>query len=190
MPLTLFSRKAKNVMVGLGYQEMIFNYLGSKKDYIERMNIDDSEIIEVANPMSENYQFVRPSIIASLLRAEAGSANAIFPHKIFEIGKVAFLDDKENTGTKTIQSLGFMTAAGNANFNSAASEVSSLLYFLDHEYKVEECEDPRFIPGRQAAVMVNGKKVGVFGEVHPQVLENWSITVPCVAGEFNLEELM
>ena len=190
MPLTLFSRKAKNIMVGLGYQEMIFNYLGSKKDYIEKMNIDDSKIIEVSNPMSENYQFVRPSIIASLLRAESGSANAIFPHKIFEIGKVAYLCQEENTGTRTRQSLGFMTAASNANFNSAASEVSSLLYFLDHEYKVAECDDPRFIPGRQAAIMVNGKQVGVFGEVHPQVLENWSITVPCVAGEIDIEEVM
>ena len=190
MPLTLFSRQAKNIMVGLGYQEMIFNYLGSKKDYIERMGIDDSKIIEVANPMSENYQFVRPSIIPSLLRAESGSANAIFPHKIFEIGKVAYLCDEENTGTRTRQSLGFMTASSNANFNSAASEVSSLLYFLDHEYKVAESDDPRFIPGRQAAIIINGKQAGIFGEIHPQVLENWSITVPCVAGEIDVEELM
>ncbi|MDY4211692.1 MAG: phenylalanine--tRNA ligase subunit beta [Treponema sp.] len=190
MPLTLFSRQAKNIMVGLGYQEMIFNYLGSKKDYIERMGIDDSKIIEVSNPMSENYQFVRPSIIPSLLRAESGSANAIFPHKIFEIGKVAYLCDEENTGTRTRQSLGFMTASSNANFNSAASEVSSLLYFLDHEYKVAESDDPRFIPGRQAAIIINGKQAGIFGEIHPQVLENWSITVPCVAGEIDVEELM
>ena len=190
MPLTLFSRQAKNIMVGLGYQEMIFNYLGSKKDYIERMGIDDSKIIEVSNPMSENYQFVRPSIIPSLLRAESGSANAIFPHKIFEIGKVAYLCDEENSGTRTRQSLGFMTASSNANFNSAASEVSSLLYFLDHEYKVAESDDPRFIPGRQAAIIINGKQAGIFGEIHPQVLENWSITVPCVAGEIDVEELM
>lgn len=190
MPLTLFSRQAKNIMVGLGYQEMIFNYLGSKKDYIERMGIDDSKIIEVANPMSENYQFVRPSIIPSLLRAESGSANAIFPHKIFEIGKVAYLCDEENSGTRTRQSLGFITASSNANFNSAASEVSSLLYFLDHEYKVAESDDPRFIPGRQAAIIINGKQAGIFGEIHPQVLENWSITVPCVAGEIDVEELM
>lgn len=190
MPLTLFSRQAKNIMVGLGYQEMIFNYLGSKKDYIERMEIDDSKIIEVSNPMSENYQFVRPSIIPSLLRAESGSANAIFPHKIFEIGKVAYLCDEENTGTRTRQSLGFITASSNANFNSAASEVSSLLYFLDHEYKVAESDDPRFIPGRQAAIIINGKQAGIFGEIHPQVLENWSITVPCVAGEIDVEELM
>ena len=38
--------------------------------------------------------------------------------------------------------------------------------------------------------MLNGKQIGVFGEVHPQVLENWAITVPCVAGEIDIEELM
>ena len=188
--VTLFSRKTKEIMVGLGYQEMIFNYLGSKRDYIDRMNISADKVIEILNPMSENYQFVRPSIIASLLRAESAAANAIFPHKIFEIGKVAFLDDSENTGTKTIQSLGFMTAANNANFNDLASEVASLIYFLDHKYEVKEANDPRFIPGRQAAVIVNGKQVGIFGEIHPQVLENWQIAVPCVAGEIDIEDLM
>ncbi|MCH5289463.1 MAG: phenylalanine--tRNA ligase subunit beta [Treponema sp.] len=188
--VTIFSRKTKEIMVGLGYQEMIFNYLGSKRDYIDRMNVDATDVIEIANPMSENYQFVRPSIIASLLRAESAAANALFPHKIFEIGKVAFLAPEENTGTKTVQSLGFMTAANNANFNDLASEVSSLLYFLDHKYEVKEVADPRFIPGRQAAILVDGKQVGIFGEVHPQVLENWQITVPCVAGEINLEALM
>jgi len=188
--VTLFSRKAKEIMVGLGYQEMIFNYLGSKHDYIEKMNISADNVIEILNPMSENYQFVRPSIIASLLKAESAAANAIFPHKIFEIGKVAFLEPAENTGTKTIQSLGFLTAANNANYNDLASEVATVLYYLDHEYKVVETQDPRFILGRQAGIIVNGKQIGVFGEIHPQVLENWQISVPCVAGELNLEEVM
>lgn len=188
--VTVFSRKTKEIMVGLGYQEMIFNYLGSKRDYIDRMCVSADKVIEIANPMSENYQFVRPSIIASLLKAESQAGQAVFPHKIFEIGKVAFLDSSENTGTKTIQSLGFMTAENNANFNSLASEVSTLLYLLDHKYDVKEVEDPRFIPGRQAAILLDGKQVGVFGEVHPQVLENWGIVVPCVAGEIDLEALM
>ena len=188
--ITIFSRKTKEIMVGLGYQEMIFNYLGSKRDYIDRMGITSDKVIEILNPMSENYQFVRPSIIASLLRAESGAANAVFPHKIFEIGKVAFLDESENTGTKTIQSLGFMTAAGNANFNDLASEVASILYFLEHKYEVKESADPRFIAGRQAAIIVNGKQAGIFGEVHPQVLENWQIGVPCAACEIDIEDLM
>lgn len=189
-PVTLFSRKAKSLMVGLGYQEMIFNYLGSKKDYIQKMNIEGEKVIEISNPMSENYQFVRPSIIPSLLGAETGSGNAVYPHKIFEIGKVAFLCDEEVTGTRTRQSIGFLTAAGDANFNTAASEVATFLHFLDHQYTVTEANDPRFIPGRQANIMVQDKVVGIFGELHPAVLENWAITVPCVAGELDIEELM
>lgn len=189
-PVTLFSRKAKSLMVGLGYQEMIFNYLGSKKDYIQKMNIEGQNVIEISNPMSENYQFVRPSIIPSLLAAEAGSGNAVYPHKIFEIGKIAFLCGEEVTGTRTRQSLGFLTAAGDANFNTAASEVAAVLHFLDHQYTVSESNDPRFIPGRQANIMVEDKIVGIFGEVHPAVLENWAIAVPCVAGELDVEELM
>ncbi len=193
--LTTFSRKAKTLMVGLGYQEMIFNYLGSKRDYIDRMNIDGSKVIEISNPMTENYQFVRPSIIASLLGAESSSGNAVYPHKIFEIGKVAYLDEAENTGTKTRQSLGFVTAVSDANFNTAASEVATILHFLDHEYLVSESDDPRFIPGRQANILMKTsdgktKVAGIFGEVHPAVLENWAIAVPCFAGEIDLEDLL
>lgn len=193
-PLTLFSRKAKSQMVGLGYQEMIFNYLGSGKDFIERMNIEGTaegkKVIEISNPMSENFQFVRPSILPSLLSAEAPSGNAAYPHRIFEIGKVAYRCDEENTGTRTRQHLGFLSASSDANFNEAASQMASLLYYLDHDYVVTESDDPRFIHGRQAAIMVKGKAVGVFGEIHPQVLENWTIGTPCVAGELDLEELM
>lgn len=190
LPITTYSRKVKGIMAGLGYQEMIFNYLGSKKIYIDNMNVDAKDVIEIANPMSENYQFIRPSIIASLFEAEAQSGNAVYPHKIFEVGKIAFIEPSENTGTKTIQSLGFLTASNNANFNDAASEVSTILYYLDHKYEVKESEDPRFIPGRQAAIIVNGKQCGVFGEIHPQVLENWQVGVPCVAGEIDLEYIM
>ncbi|MDR1786383.1 MAG: phenylalanine--tRNA ligase subunit beta [Spirochaetaceae bacterium] len=189
-PVTLFSRKVKALMTGMGYQEFIFNYLGSKRDFIDNMGADAAGVIEIANPMSENYQFVRPSIIPSLLASEAGSGNAAYPHRIFETGKVAFLDPGDVTGTRTIQSLGFLIASGGANFNEAAGEVAALLYFLGHEYVVRESSDSRFIPGRQAEVLIRGKGAGVFGEVHPQVLENWAVTTPCAAGEINLEALM
>ena len=186
-PITLYSRKVKSLMVGMGYQEMIFNYLGSGKDYIEKMNIAGTDagnaVIEISNPMTENFQFVRPSILPSLLAAEAVSGNAVYPHKIFEAGKVAFRCEEENTGTRTRQQLGFLTASNNANFNDMASEVSTLLYYLDHEYTVVESQDPRFIAGRQASVLKSGKPVGIFGEIHPEVLENWDIGMPCSAAD-------
>lgn len=189
LPITELSRKTKSLMIGLGYQEMIFNYVGSRKDYIENMNIDAAKVIEIANPMSENYQFIRSEMLSSLLRAESKSAGAVYPHKIFEIGKVAYICEEENTGTRTRQNLGFLSAGAGVNFNDAAGEVSALLYFLDHKYEVTESTDPRFIAGRQAAIIVNGKKIGIFGEIHPQILENWSITVPCVGCEIDIEEI-
>ena len=189
-PVTLLSRKIKSLMVGFGYQEMIFNYLGSKKDYIDRMNIDGESVIEIANPMSENYQFVRPSIIPSLLSAETVSGNAVYPHRIFETGKIAYLAPEENTGTCTRQSLGFLTVNQDANFNEAASLVAGLLYYLQMDYNVSETHDPRFIEGRQAGVLADGKQIGIFGELHPQVLENWSVTVPAFAGELDIESIL
>jgi phenylalanyl-tRNA synthetase beta chain len=199
--LTLFSRKVKMQMVGLGYQEMIFNYLGSRRDYIDAMHLDDdaaARVIEIANPMSENYQFVRPSIIPSLLSAESASGNAVYPHKVFEVGKAAYLDPAENTGTRTVHTLGFLTAAPDASFNDMASEAASLLYFLGHDYKVQEANDSRFIPGRQAEILVTPKGqgsaapqvAGIFGELHPALLEERAIGVPCTACELNLEMLI
>ncbi|MGI5075054.1 phenylalanine--tRNA ligase subunit beta [Treponema vincentii] len=189
-PVTVLSRKIKSLMVGFGYQEMIFNYLGSKKDYIDRMNIDGAAVIEIANPMSENYQFVRPSIIPSLLSAETISGNAVYPHRIFETGKIAYLAPEENTGTRTRQSLGFLTVNQDANFNEAASLVAGLLYYLQMDYAVCETHDSRFIEGRQAGVLYEGKQIGIFGELHPQVLENWSVTVPAFAGELDIESIL
>ena len=189
LPITLLSRKIKSLMTGFGYQEMIFNYLGSKRDYIDRMNIEGTDIIEIANPMSENYQFVRSSIIPSLLSAETVSGNAVYPHRIFETGKIAYLAPEENTGTCTRQSLGFLTASQDANFNEAASHVAGLLYYLGIPYTVCETNDPRFIEGRQAGILYEEKQIGIFGELHPQVLENWSITVPAFAGELDIEAL-
>ena len=86
---TRFSRSARDVLVGLGYQEMIFNYLGAHRDYTERMNARERVLVEVANPMTENYAVVRDSIIPCLLAAEMSSQNAAYPHRMFEVGKVA-----------------------------------------------------------------------------------------------------
>ncbi|HHU88600.1 MAG TPA: phenylalanine--tRNA ligase subunit beta, partial [Spirochaetales bacterium] len=171
--------------------EMIYNYLGSKREYIDNMLVDGSDYIQIANPMSENYEFVRPSIIPSLLESESVSAHAPYPHSIFEIGKVAFKDESEVSGTTTRNYLGFLSAGGEAGFNQLNSELATLFYFMGcDEYKMESLEDPRFIPGRCGNLVVNSTVVGVFGEVHPAVLEKWGITVPTVACEIDLDLVM
>jgi phenylalanyl-tRNA synthetase beta chain len=189
-PITLFSRRVKSIMTGMGYQEMIYNYLGSRKDLVENMRGAGDRIIRIANPMTENYEYVRDSVLASLLASESVSGHAMYPHRIFETGKVAFRDPAENYGTSTRQYLGFLHAGAEANFNTAAGQLQTFFYYINRDYEVEESADPRFIPGRAAAIRYEGKPIGCFGEVHPQVLENWGAAVPCTAGEIDLDSLL
>jgi phenylalanyl-tRNA synthetase beta chain len=122
--------------------------------------------------------------------SESVSGHAVYPHRIFEIGKVAYREESENYGSRTRQYAGFLHAGQDANFNTAAGQLQTLFYYISREYEVEESADPRFIPGRAAAIIYKGESVGVFGELHPEVLENWALTMPCIAGEIDLDALL
>jgi phenylalanyl-tRNA synthetase beta chain len=189
-PATLFGRRVKGIFVGLGYQEMIYNYLGSRKDLVEKMRGSGDKIIRIANPMTESYEYVRDSVLASLMMSESMSGHSVYPHRIFEVGKVAYRNDAENYGASTRQYAGFLHAGNDANFNAVAGQLQTLFYYLSKEYDVEESDDSRFIPGRAAAIIYRGNPVGVVGEIHPEALENWGVTMPCVGGEIDLDALL
>ena len=121
----------------------------------------------------------------------------MYPHHIFEVGKTARRDEDDVTGTTTVTSLGFLSADRDAGFNLANSHVSAILFYVGREYVLREAQDSRFIPGRAAEIVAApaGKKgketvLGVFGEVHPRVLEAWGVPVPCTTGEIDLERLL
>ncbi len=189
-PVELISRRAKAILAGLGGQEMIYGYLGSGKDLVERMGTGDGEAIRISNPMAESFEYVRPSILPNLLGSESVSSRAPYPHRIFEAGKVAFRNPLENYGVSTRARIAFLLAHGSADYNEAASQVATLMFFLGKDYSIAETEDPRFIPGRQARVIYKGDPIGIFGEIHPRVLEAWSIAMPCSAAEIDLESLL
>ncbi|WP_293896314.1 MULTISPECIES: phenylalanine--tRNA ligase subunit beta [unclassified Sphaerochaeta] len=190
-PAEEMGRKVKDLMVGLGFQEMMYNYLGSKREYVDNMNFPQEKCIFISNPMSENYEVVRPSIIPSLLESESVSAHAPFPHKIFEVGKVAFRDERDNSGTTTRNTLGFLASDSVMGYNDVSSLVNTLLYFLGKEFSLATLEgDARFIEGRCARIMIGQTEVGVFGEIHPQVLENWGSIMPTIACEIDLDLVM
>ncbi len=185
-----FAREVRDILIGLGYQEMIYNYLGSRKNFIDRMNIAGDDMVRIMNPMTENYEYVRNSILPALLESESVSANAVYPHRIFEVGKIARLEPTDNYGSVTKNYLGMLTADRDVGFNEISSHVSAVFFFLSAEYALEEAEDPRFIPGRTARISCEGGIVGIIGELHPAVLTNWGIEMPAAACEIDLDAVM
>jgi len=189
-PTETFSRRVREIMVGLGFQEMIYNYLGSRKDFIDKMRVDDTNFIHIQNPMTENYAIVRKSIFPNLLSSESVSANAVYPHKIFEIGKVAFINPKENYKSETCNFLALLVANKTTDFNDVNSIVSAIFFYISKDYTLKEIKDKRFIPGRTAQIYSNGNIAGIMGEFHPEVLLNWGIQIPCCGVEINLDILL
>ena len=54
-------------------------------------------------------------------------------------------------------------------------------------YSIQEGDDPTLFAGRQAAVLVRGKRVGSMGIVRPEVLAKFDITYPCSVLEMEIE---
>jgi phenylalanyl-tRNA synthetase beta chain len=186
------SDRVRALMVGMGFQEIISNILASPQDLRDAMRLEGTEwgqLVEVDNVMSQNFSALRQWMLPSLLRVEAASNRAFYPHRIFEAGEVARPDLTQPLGSHTVTVLGGMIAHADAHFSEAHSCLDTLFYYVNQVYSLEPIQHPSFLAGRVGAVVSDGKQVGVIGELHPEVLERWQISVPAVGFEIDLTEL-
>jgi phenylalanyl-tRNA synthetase beta chain len=176
-------------MVGSGFQEIMSNILCSREELDFALQKGE-KLVEVDNVMSLAYSVLRNRIIPSLLTVEAASSKAFYPHRTFEVGEVAVLDEKENMGSRTDLNLGAIISHPGANFSEMHSTLDILLYYLGLEYKLDPAEHALFIPGRCGRVLAGDIELGFIGEVRPEVLERTQITMPCAAFEINLDRML
>ncbi len=186
------SDRVRDLMVGIGFQEIISNILASREELSDRMGISGSQwdaIIEVENVMSLNFACLRQWITPSLLRVEAASTRSFYPHRLFEVGEVALPDPSHDQGTRTALMMATLIAHATANFSEIHSCLDLLLFYLDIAYRIEPLDHPSFLQGRAGRVLVKETSLGIIGELHPEVLERWQITMPTVVFEMEVGKL-
>jgi phenylalanyl-tRNA synthetase beta chain len=187
------SDRVRNLMVGGGFQEIISNILGAPEQYRDWMRLAGTpwgEMVEVDNVMSLSFSCLRQWMLPSLLRVEAASSRAFYPHRLFEAGEVAVPDAQHELGSRTETVLGAMIAHATAHFSEIHSCLEVLFYHLGKDCALEPVPHPSFLEGRAGRIVISGKPIGVIGEVHPEVLECWQIGVPVVAFDLNLTQLL
>jgi phenylalanyl-tRNA synthetase beta chain len=187
------SDRARELMVGLGFQEIISNILGSPEHYRDAMRLNDTrwgEMVEVENVMSLSFSCLRQWMVPSLLRVEAASSRAFYPHRLFEAGDVAIPDRSHELGSRTETVVGAAIAHAAAHFSEIHSCLDVLFYHLGKDYTLEPVQHPSFLEGRAGQIVVSGKPLGIVGEIHPEVLERWQIAVPVAAFDVNLSQLI
>ncbi len=183
---TEFIDKARELMIGLGYQEVLSAILAGKDVLYEKSNLDDIGTVEIENPMSKSHSVVRSWLIPLLLDVLSKNKHANYPQKIFEQGIVVV---KKGNKVFEYERIAALTAHSNADFTEAKQAVEALLSSLGTNCEMEETEHNSFIKGRVARILVNKKRIGFVGEISPQVLENFGILVPVSGFEINLSEV-
>jgi phenylalanyl-tRNA synthetase beta chain len=189
-PLEAFSNRLKSFLIGYGLQEVITFMLTNRDNLYKKMLMEEKDVIETANPKTEEYSIVRNWLLPSLMEVLWRNRHREYPQNIFEVGDVIELSSSSETGSKTMRRLGIVLCHSKANFSEIKSMVESILSNLGiKDYKIEESTLPCFIPGRAAKIVINEKNLGRFGEIHPEVISNWELEMPVVACEICVNSL-
>ena len=131
---------------------------------------------------------LKNSNIPGILKTFSRNIHKKYPQRIFEISKI-FL--KDNNTIKEQYNLTVGLAHATVNFTEASSYLNAVgkqLFNID--FRTSASENEVFLKGRGANIFNGKTHIGIIGEIHPQILENFAIRTPVVLFDINLEELL
>ncbi|WP_295115196.1 phenylalanine--tRNA ligase subunit beta [uncultured Methanobrevibacter sp.] len=176
----------RDVMVGLGFQEVMSLMLTNEGAHYEKMNQPEEDHVQVARPITIDRTMIRTSLINSLMEFLEDNKHEDLPQKIFEIGDVLYLDDSKENKTRSSKKLAALICHSTANFTEIKSVMTNVLTNLGYTMEISDSENKTFIEGRVADVTgeaEKGKIEGFFGEVSPEVITNFTLEYPVIAFE-------
>ena len=171
--------------------------------FINEKELDKSNIPEelkktaicIQNPLSEDYKYMRPSTIPSMLSTLSFNINQKNQEAaLFDISRsYKNIEDRVQKGEVpeedkilTIGMYGdevdFFILKG--IIENILSQVSINRYDIEKETKNES-----YHPGRCANIKVGIDTIATFGEIHPEVLQNYDISKRAFLAEINLTKI-
>lgn len=182
-----FKDKLSILMVGQGFQEVINSVLTNPDEQFTKMNIDARDYVEVEAPKSRLYNILRRWLIPRLLTNLYRSKDEEYPQKLFEVGEVIYIQDKEILEETHLAAV---IAGSKQDYTVIKSVMDGLMESLGlSDYVVVEIKHPSFIPGRVGGIVVDGEDIGIIGEIHPSVILNFQLSIPVSAFELNVDIL-
>ncbi len=181
----------RQIMVGLGFAEALNFVLTNEVDHYQKMRRKPEGLVTLANPVSTDYSIIRNDLLPSLMKNLAVSKHHVFPQRMFEVSDVIKLDDDSETYTERRIHVAAVSSHPTANFTEIKSILESLLMNLGlKNWTVKEIEHPSFLQGRAATISLGNMDLGVVGEIHPEVLNNFELENPTGAFEIDLQKII
>ena len=173
----------------MGYSEIItYSFVSPASFDAIRIPADSPlrKTVKLVNPLGEDTSIMRTVILPSML--DILSRNFAFKNKgvkLYEIGKIYLPKDGEKLPDEPKRMI-FGTYGEHENFFTLKGEIDAILDQLNvHPATyIADTKNPSYHPGRCADIVIDGKKMGVIGQIHPLVAETYGI-----GGEVYVAEL-
>jgi phenylalanyl-tRNA synthetase beta chain len=190
---------ARELMVGLGFQEVLTYTMTNPEMLFAKMNLKTQAValkmglgpaVEVANPKVQTLTCLRSWLLPCLMDFLGCNLHVEYPQRVFELGKVTVHDEKAETRTRDVDTLAAVSCHGGAGFSEVKSCLDAFFMNLGLSWHVRKAKHGSFIDGRVGRVVVEGADIGFVGEIHPGVLEAWGLENPAAGFELNMDRVV
>jgi phenylalanyl-tRNA synthetase beta chain len=132
---------------------------------------------------------MRESLLPSLLKNLMDNKHESFPQRLFEVSDVGCINQRIETRVERRLHVAGVSSHSTANFTEIKSCVEALLHNTGlKKWEIKPIRHPSFLEGRVAVIYLK-HELGVLGEIHPEVLNNFELENPTTAFEIDTEEV-
>ena len=174
-------------MQGLGMMQIQSLTLSNDNDQFTLMRCDKvGEVTRITNPITIDHTLLRQYLTPGLLRLLSSNRHHDLPQSVYELGTV--VRDHHNSTR-----LAFLVAERSGGFAAIRGKIQAFLRDLgaqNHEISALPDNDGPWLAGRAAKVCVNGIHIGCFGEIDPNVAEQFELKVPLNGAEFSVDQIL
>jgi len=148
--------------------------------------------IKLVNPLGEDQSIMRTTIIPNILEVISRNLNKKVPEgQFYELSKVYMPDVNSEDGLAIEKETLTIGMYGKVDFFDLKGVVESLLEEMNiTKYRILSSNNDSMHPGRTAELLINNKRIGCLGEVHPDVLDKYDIDERVYVAELNFEEII
>ncbi len=194
----------RHQLASLGYQETInYSFVEERWEHELAGNADP---VRLLNPIAAQMGVMRSSLLGSLLQVVKFNQDRRAERvRVFELGRVYLRDPEVLDGPDAVAGLRqpmrmaavafgsadplqWSTRERVADFFDAKGDVQALLH--PREAQFVAAEHPAMHPGRCARVLLDGRDIGVLGELHPRWRQAYGLASAPVMFELALDAVL
>ncbi len=199
-------RQLKNICVFAGLNETVnYSFIDPKEADLLQLNPKHAwrTNLAVSNPLSEEQSIMRQSLLPGLLHAaERNLSRRNLDIRLFELGNIfaPAAEDADKTQPTEILTLsllvtgapepGWQEKAKAYDYFTLKGMVEYIAAKLGLKFDFARSSEDYLHPGRAAAILLDGLSVGLIGELHPAVAENYQLAGRTIVAELSVTPLL